>query len=229
MHCKIIADPGSTHLGEFNRAMATTRAIADAGAWAVKWQLWEDADLPANNGNIALPPEWFGGLVEYGRSLNLMVFASVWSMKGAQNLFNNACRGIKFSYSVANNPASAMDKILTCGETVNHIFLSCDQGNVDRFRAIYPNNDYMPTHTHLLYCIPQYPVPFIVDFEGLFPRFDGFSSHCNGIMQDIEAIRQGASFIEKHVQLDNKSCTVPDGAFAINPQQLERLCSAAKE
>ncbi len=80
-----------------------------------------------------------------------------------------------------------------------------------------------------LYCIPEYPVRYHVDFESIFPRFDGFSSHCLGIEQDMNAVSAGAQVLEKHFTLDRDDIRCPDHNFALRPKMLEALCHRAKE
>ncbi len=66
-----------------------------------------------------------------------------------------------------------------------------------------------------LYCLPYYPVPFIADFEGLFPRFNGFSDHTMGLHQTQTAVNFGAKIIEKHVRLGSPAEVCPDAQFAV--------------
>ena len=199
---KVIADPGSCHMGNLERALELTRVAAACGCDAIKWQLFRDD----SNGNIPLNREWFEALVG---SADIEVFASVWDREAIDLLIRCKCKSIKFSYSQSQNWFSYP------GSQFSHTYVSGDlstRGWVSR--AIK------------LYCIPLYPVPYLIDFDGLFPRFDGFSSHCLGIEQDKAAIRAGAKIIEKHFQLDDVSAC-PDGNFAIRPAKLKELCDYA--
>jgi sialic acid synthase SpsE len=77
------------------------------------------------------------------------------------------------------------------------------------------------------YCIPEYPVRYQVDFEGLFPMFDGLSDHTLGFRQTIRAAEMGAQFIEKHFQ-GNWDSSCPDGCFALKPAQLDEMVKQLK-
>jgi sialic acid synthase SpsE len=212
---KVIADPGSCHMGDINRAIALTRAAVECGVDAIKWQLFDSSD----GGNVPLAREYFFRLVEIGRGLGIEVFASVWKMSGLIDLKETDCKSIKFAYSQNNRS----DLIGLALERDMKTYVSGDiQTDFPKGKA----TDRTYNCPIRLYCIPLYPVPYLIDFDGLFPRFDGFSSHCLGIEQDKAAIRAGAKIIEKHFQLDDVSAC-PDGNFAIRPAKLKELCDYA--
>ena len=205
---KVIADPGSCHMGSLERAYDLTRAAVDAGCDAIKWQLFKGDE----GGNVPLPYEWFGSLVAQGRALNVEVFASVWDEGGLSLIDVFKCKCVKFAYS--QNRSAWIHSALRMWKTT---YIS---GNT---ATPFPDN----FRVSKLLCVPEYPVKYLIDFDGLFPRFDGFSSHCLGIEQDKAAIRAGAKIIEKHFQLDDNLSTCPDGAFAIRPAKLKELCDYA--
>lgn len=74
----------------------------------------------------------------------------------------------------------------------------------------------------------MYPVPFKVEFGNIFYKFDGFSSHCLGIDQELQAVYSGAKWIELHLTLGYPDITCPDAAFAKNPKELQTICKEAK-
>lgn len=200
---KLIGDIGSCHQGRLEYAREAIKVGLDSGLDAVKFQLFKN--LPPN---IELPYEWFPELVQYGKDLGIEVFASAFDDE-SYCLICDFCNSIKFSYSERNNP-----KIVW---TPN--------------KRIYVSGDLMTkfyNNTIKLYCIPQYPVPFIIDFEGVFPRFDGFSDHTLGYKQTLEAVRQGAQIIEKHFTLDYADINCPDNNFALKPAELAKMVKAIR-
>ena len=196
---RIIADPGSCHMGDLSMAKELIDVAREAGCSAIKFQLFKD--LPPN---IELPYKWMPELVEYGKGIE--VFASVWDEDGVQALRGAGCRSIKFSYGQRGKA-----------------FLS-----MRGFTSIYVSGDVLhnfhPNHIRL-YCIPEYPVPYQINFDCLFHgRFDGFSDHTLGCRQTMNAIRAGAKVIEKHIRLDHASNDgVPDGKFALRPAELREM------
>jgi sialic acid synthase SpsE len=80
-----------------------------------------------------------------------------------------------------------------------------------------------------LYCIPEeYPVKYEISWGGIFPIFDGFSSHCLGIKQELKAIENGAEIIEFHITLDKNDINCPDHCFAKRPRETEYLIKQIK-
>ncbi len=205
MKVKIIVDPGSCHGGKLDTAKELVRVAKECGADACKFQLFPDTKQWTENGNIPLPLKFMGELIGYGTDLKIEVFASVFYDEALLKLKECGCESIKFAYSVSASAEKCY--------------------GFKRLYASYGVLADIPKKKELipLYCIPEYPVPYHVNFEGIFPRFKGFSSHCLGIGTDIQAIEQGAEIIEKHFRLD-KSVDCPDAKFAIKPKELEMLC-----
>ena len=207
MPTKIILDPGSCHMGKLDYAKELIRLAVDVGANAIKFQLFKN--LPPN---IELPYEWFTELVQYGNDLEIEVFASVFNYESF-GIVEKCCSSIKFSFS---QRYSDFIKFVDEGSLIKNLYIS---GIID---TIFPKNAIK------LYCIPQYPVPFIIDFEGIFPRFDGFSDHTLGFKQTIEAVRQGAKVIEKHFTLNYADISCPDNNFALRPHELTKMVKAIR-
>lgn len=211
MGVTLIGDPGSCHMGNWNRAARLVALGAEAGLDAVKFQLLKPQRRPDPAGNVHLPWSWLERLVRLGERYQIEVFASVFIPAAIGAVWEAGCQSIKFAYSQSS--------------TLWRVGI---QDQVKAFRTIYASTDVMhplPTLPNLkqLYCIPEYPVRWLVDFEELFPRFDGFSSHCLGIRQDVLAVRSGAKILEKHFTLDEPGITCPDHQFALRPTALRRL------
>ena len=206
---KIIADPGSCHMGNINFAKELILAARDSGADAIKFQLFEDKPP-----NIELPREWAWQLRERADELGIDLFFSVFDYGAMSVAVKCGCTSAKIAFSLRNDGGM----INACRALFGTVYVSGDT-----------NTDFIKDTTKL-YCIPEYPVKYLIDFEGIFPRFDGFSSHCLGIKQDLFAISAGAKIIEKHIRLDNSACdSVPDGKFAIRPKEFYSLCKFGKE
>lgn len=203
----VILDPGSTHDGSFNKAKTLVKIAADNGADAVKFQLLTKNEEVSRN--IGMEWDWLPDLIQLGADLKIEVFASVFSLDGIEWAHACGCESVKFAYSK------------------QQLFLAY---NTDMFNKVYYSTDAMKFNASYgtsLYCIPEYPVKYIVDFEGIFPRFDGFSDHTLGIKQTLTAVKAGARYIEKHFQGDWHSDT-PDGCFALKPKLLGELMRKIK-
>ena len=205
---KVILDPGSCHMGKKEYALELTRTAASIGTDAIKWQLFTN-----KSPNIDLPYEWFPDLVEYGKTLNIEVLASTFDIDSYETAKKN-CSSIKFAYSM--NDAYGQIEIAT--KDFNAIYVS--GGVLTQFNA--------SPKVKRLYCVPKYPVPYEINFDGIFPRFDGFSSHCLGIRQEIKAIEAGAKILEFHLTLDRSDIYCPDHLFAKKPKEAELLIKKVK-
>lgn len=209
---KIIGDPGSCHMGRLDLAKELIRVGAACGLNAVKFQLLTGTQT-RGTGNIGLDWDYLPELMALGDNLGVEVFASVFDLDGILWLQRCHARSIKFAYSM---PALVQPDL------------------EQNFDLVYVSLDVMRPLKHSgrnfisLYCIPEYPVRYVVDFEGIFPRFDGFSSHCLGIEQDVRAAEAGARYLEKHFTLDRADIDCPDHHFALRPKKLEELCKRIK-
>ena len=205
---KVILDPGSAHSG--NKAYATelTKIAAHIGADAIKWQLFTNKPP-----NIELPYEWFPDLVEYGEALDLEVFASTFDIDSYEIVKKN-CSSIKFAYSMRD----AFGQIEKAVKDFNEVYISGDV--MTKFNPSLKVKKF--------YCIPTYPVPYEVNFDGIFPRFDGFSSHCLGTRQEIRAVEAGAKILEFHFTADFIDADCPDLRFAKKSSEAETLIKKVK-
>ena len=209
-------------MARMSYAKELTKIAADCGANAIKWQLFkndikEKSLHPEKYPNIELPREWFPELVAYGKELGLEVFASTFDDE-ALILVSKYCESIKFSYGFNKDHAIKYLAWPIENKPFKNIYISGD------LMTNFPND-----RTILrLYCIPQYPVPFIIDFTSLFPPFIGFSDHTMGYGQTLQAVRQGALIIEKHFTLDKSDITCPDHNFALRPKQVEYMIKEIK-
>lgn len=212
---KVIVDPGSCHYRQYRHCISLIEAAKFAGADAIKFQMFKN--LPPN---IALPYEWMPELIEFGRDIDIEVFASVWDQEGYDVLKECGCKSIKFSYSQRNS--SLLEQAISDFE---NIYTSND--------VIYPNIWGSIINIVQLYCVPEYPVKRFIDFKGKFDdngsnNFDGFSDHTLGFNQTLSAVRNGAKVIEKHFQLNGLPPMCPDATFALKYNKLKKMIIAIR-
>ena len=195
-------------MGKAINAQELVRISKESGAFACKFQLFETAGH-----NIPLKPEIFRDMVGYGNSIGIEVFASVWDMKHLDIVRRAGCKSVKFAYSAKDSNSIIIDAL----QDFDNIYISC--GVLDE--QLWNKATY-------LYCIPEYPVPYKVAFDGIAERFKGFSDHTLGIEQTKSAIDSGITLVEKHITLEKTKSKTPDGKFAILPDELRAICSYKK-
>lgn len=220
MSVELIGDPGSCHMGQEPLARELIHLGRMVGLDAVKFQLLTPAQL--GTGNVMLDWEIVADLAKQFSPFR--IYASVFNDAGIHFLASHGFRDIKFPYSQ-----------WTLFQEAVHA------GWLRTFERVYVSTDVMRVRpqgcpgVRWLYCIPEYPVPYEVNFEGLFfegildGRFDGFSSHALGILQDVRAIRAGATIIEKHFTLDRLDIACPDHQFALRPHRLRKFVNAVRQ
>ncbi len=202
---RLIAELGSCHMGKLERIKEAADRCKKAGVDALKLQLFPNDEKYTAVGNVYLSPELFKLAFEYGRSIDLPITASVFDMESYYFLRNLQPDFIKFAYSqkhqwwIKDCLDHQMEAIVSCDVMTDHL---------------------VPKETTRLYCIAQYPVPYEVSFDGLFPRFTGFSDHTLGVRQTVSAIEAGAQIIEKHIRLGYDDETCSDARFAITIEEL---------
>lgn len=220
---EIVVDPGSTHNGDLQKAKQLVEIASRCGADKIKFQLLSAAE--SKNGNIAINFEWMPELIALGKERKIEVFASVFDRSGWDYVLACGCKSVKLSYSQAHK----LDQYphLAPLETV---YVSQDV--MSPALALKParKGDVKPGPMRLIryYCLPLYPIPYVVDFEGLFPRFDGFSSHALGVEQEVRAVQAGAKYLEFHFMGDWPSDT-PDGRFAKTPAMAAKLIERVRK
>jgi N,N'-diacetyllegionaminate synthase len=203
---KVIVDPGSTHMGKIEYAKEAIDLAAENKCWAIKFQLFKGEEF-TKNGNIELPREWWPKLVEYAKD-RIIIFSSVFDFEAIDLLTKYESPYIKIPYSQrkrfrAYYPFMKMEIIISC----------------------HPSEVYNYPNCIRLFCIPEYPVLYKIDFNEIFTRypFNGFSDHTLGFKQTLETIKYGARYIEKHITLNHKNINCPDNNFALRPYELKRM------
>lgn len=219
---RVCLDPGSTHDGDLHKAMRLIEIAAATGSDAIKFQLLSPAEC--KGGNISISWEWFPELIAHGKTKGIEVFASVFDRSGWDYVIQCGCKSVKLSYSQAYKLPEYPHKT-----PLENFYVSQDVMSPElSLTPIIPRKAPPPDMKLIrLYCLPLYPVPYVVDFEGLFPRFDGFSDHTLGIAQTVRAVDAGAKIIEKHFKGDWAS-NCPDAKFALSPQDVETMCRRIK-
>jgi len=205
-----VAEAGSNWEGDVKKAYQLIKECKDAGADAVKFQMWRAKDLYGGKYKkyeLTFPKAikiW-----EYCNEIKIEFFCSVF-YPGAVEFLEKL--GVK-RYKIANRTANLKDPYAQ--ETIDAVVRTGKDMIVSAGRPPF-NNDYE------LYCIPEYPAnPDDIDWDAIL-ELDGFSDHTLGIGAAIKYGRLCPDgIIEKHVKL--KDSKGPDAHFSITTQELATL------
>ncbi len=244
--CFIIAEAGSNHNRDFKLACQLIDAAKDAGADAVKFQLFTGEkhysrktppfEYLAKQGitknivdllkEIELPLEWVEQLRDYAKKVGIIFFCSVTSKEDI-DLANRL--GLPL-FKLASFEIVDLPLITYAAAKGKPVILStglCNMEEIqDAFEAVQKtrNKDLI-----LLQCASMYPSPAsIMNLNSMatlrkaFQVEIGLSDHTPGVHIAPAAVAMGAKVIEKHFTISRK-LKGPDHPFAIEPHELKQM------
>jgi sialic acid synthase SpsE len=246
----LIAEAGANH----NRDIAIARELidvaAEAGADAVKFQVYSGRALYSSKTprfahlrggsekspselleDIALPRAWIAGLAEHARSRNIRFFATPFDVDAIKELREAGVPAMKIASFelvdlelIAAAAASELPLILSCG--------MASYGEIDdALDALVRGGG---SRVALLRCASLYPAPAqIMNLRAMgtmrtaFGVPVGLSDHSEGIAVALGACGLGMDLLEKHFTLD-RAMPGPDHPFAIEPEELRELVAGIR-
>ncbi|HMJ36446.1 MAG TPA: N-acetylneuraminate synthase family protein [Baekduia sp.] len=249
--CYVIAEAGSNHNRDLGLARELIDVAADAGADAVKFQIYSgktlyssktprftylegvaDKDTQQLLEDIETPREWLPDLAEHAQKAGIAFFAAPFDDAAVQEL---ADVGVP-AYKVANYELIDVHLIRRVAEAGVPVILSVGMatyGEVeDALDAAVAGG---ATEIALLRCAAQYPAPANImnlramgTMRAAFGVPVGLSDHSEGIHVPLGATGLGMDLLEKHFTLD-RSMPGPDHPFAIEPDELRALVRGVRE
>jgi len=242
----IIAEMSANHNGSLDRALAIVDAAANAGADAVKIQLYDPIKLAEARGGQrkviecgpwsgrtllsiyaegAMPTIWLPRLIERAKWRGLILFPSVFDPEDVAALDDQ----FDFpAYKIASAEIGNLDLIAAADATNKPVILStgmADETDIRRAAnaASYPN-------LAILHCVSEYPAAIEeanlgrMRYFGSRYNFDcfGLSDHTLGSICPVVATALGASIIEKHLTLRRADGGL-DSTFSMEPSEFEEM------
>jgi sialic acid synthase SpsE len=245
MRTFFIAEAGANHDRDYAKARRLIWAAASAGASAVKFQLYESKSLyspqtpdfgvyrsiPDLIESLELPKSWLKDLRRECDDLGIEFMCTPFDERTLNDVVAAGVKIIKVSAFESTDPRF-MDLVRQTGLPVIFsagVGSSFEQvvSTISRLRRDDPDRK-----VTVLHCNSAYPTPvddvnlgtMVTMIKLLAPGVGvGLSDHTEGILIPPIAVACGASVIEKHYTLDRKS-KGPDHPFAIEPDELHRLC-----
>jgi N-acetylneuraminate synthase/N,N'-diacetyllegionaminate synthase len=239
----VIAEAGVNHDGEISLARELILAAAEAGADAVKFQVFSADRLVTRQAPAAayqqkadqastqhamlrrleLSHAQFGELAQFARQRGIEFLATPLSVPDLQFLVSIGVAAIKIaSTDIVNAPL--LDAAADSGRPVIASTGAADMAEISaavkRFRRSGPSP------LALLHCISSYPAPedqvnlaAIGTLARAFECVSGFSDHTESVTMGAYATAAGARIIEKHLTLDRKR-PGPDHGFSLEPKAM---------
>ena len=232
MKITIIAEIASNWEGSLSKAKKLLQESKDAGADAVKFQMWRANDLYKGHPDFKLIRK---SELTYKKAKEIKKFADKIGIEFFCSAFNpDAVKfletlGVK-RYKVASRTCTlkdddALDTLKIKAKTKKPIIISMGEGgNKSLIKKNFSKNK-----TTFCYCISEYPTPINKINWKEAMKYDGFSDHTLGITAPIifsilkKQNKAKNILIEKHVKLENSKG--PDASTSITTKELSDLIS----
>jgi len=241
----VVAELGTGHNGDINRAKELVCAAKEAGADCVKTQIViageilhpASGEVPLPQGKIRLfeafkrlevPPDFYFELKEFAESRKILFAASPFGARSAEILFRLKPAFVKIA-SPELNYVQLLRKTAAAGFPVA---LSCGVSKLaDIEAALACFKSYPPERICLLHCVTAYPAPeedynllLIRNLKNIFGVPAGVSDHSlDPLLVPLLSLAAGASMIEKHFCLSRAGGGLDD-PVALPPEDFALMC-----
>lgn len=235
----VVAEAGSNFNQDLDTAYRLIDTAAEAGADAVKFQLFRAESLYPKGTEgyqafkaVELNPDWVPDLDRHARERGILFLASAFDAASVDVLEAVEVAAHKVASSETTN-VPLLAYIAAKGRPMLVSTGMCDMVDVHEAvtLCLAGGND----RVALLQCGSVYPLPpqevhlKVMDlFRETFGGPVGLSDHTLGLAAAVAAVARGAAVIEKHFTLD-RAAEGPDHAYALEPADLKRLVAEIRE
>ena len=250
----IIAELSANHNNDFDLAVKTIEAMAEAGADAVKVQTYKPQSLtidsdtgyfaPRTEGlwrgytpwklytEAAMPYEWQPRLKKIAEDLGLVFFSSPFDKEGVDFL-----ESINVPlYKIASFEITDIPLIEYVASKGKPMIISTGVAEIEDIElALETCRCVGNNEITLLKCTSQYPATVkdanlltIPDMKKRFGVNVGVSDHTMGSLVPTVAVSLGATVVEKHFILD-RSLGGPDSSFSMEPHEFKEMVDSIRQ
>jgi len=244
----IIAEIGSNHDGELDRALMLVRKAKEAGADAAKFQsfqveklinpkwkkngVWEANPAWEMLAKLSLPKDWHFELAEEAKRVGIDFISTPFDLERLQLLLDIDVPAIK----IASGDLTYYELLRAAGKSGKTIFLSTGHATLGEVEAALKNLwEVGCKDIALLHCASIYPtdyadanIPAMRAMQHGFQVQVGYSDHTLGSTVAVGAVAQGACVIEKHLT-DNKTRSGPDHSFALEVSEFSAMATQIRQ
>ena len=218
MGCLIVAEAGVNHGGDVETAFRLVDAAKEAGADAVKFQLFNSRALWGDDriAHLEISRKHMAGLAQYATQRGIEFMCTPFGVSEVEFLAPLVKR-----MKVASGCIGRRDLLQAVAATRLPVILSTGMSTIEDVAVALA--DLEARDVTLLHCTSAYPCALedvnLLAMDELAVRFErdvGYSDHTYGILAAIAAAALGAAVIEKHLTLDREA-PGPDQAASIEP------------
>ena len=249
----IIAELSANHMNDFDIAVKTIEAMAEAGADAVKFQtftpdtitidcdnehfqikqgtVWDGQVLHELYEDAYMPWDWQPKLKKIAENLGLIVFSSPFDKTSVDFLEDMDVPAYKIaSFEITDIPL--IEYVASKGKP---IIISTGIASFEDIElAVKTCLDVGNKEIALLKCTSSYPAPLeeinlntIPDIKEKFNVVVGLSDHTLGGEVSTASIALGSNIIEKHFILD-RNMGGPDSEFSMEPDEFKQMVDSIR-
>ena len=247
--CYIIAEAGSNHNGSLPQALALIDIAAEAGANAVKFQLFRASRLYPKNAGVSqylhlqrsiydiiaemeTPYEWLPSLADHCRLRSLHFLCSAFDEESVDCVDPHVGAHKIASYEVTHLPL-----VRHIARKRKPVIISTGTANMEEVaEAIEVIRSEGKEEIVVLQCTAAYPAPLnsmnlraMQSMANGLGVLVGLSDHSRDpLVATLGAVALGACVIEKHFTFSN-AMPGPDHGFALEPAELSTMVRKVRE
>ena len=248
----VVAEAGVNHDGSVEKALSLVDAARQAGADAVKFQMFRAVELASSGAETAQYQKHFRGksqrellaelelshdefrrVSQHCRERGIEFLATPFGVGDVERLLELDVNAIKLASTDLNNlpllrrvAETGLPLILSTGAAMADEIHKC----VERLATLN-----VAERTVLLHCVSAYPAPLdaanlraVATLRFTFGTHSGFSDHTTDERTGGWAVALGARVVEKHLTLD-RAAPGPDHAMSLAPDQLARYIANIRD
>lgn len=226
--CFIIAEAGSNHNGDIRIAKQLIDVAAEAGADAIKFQLFSGKGLSSEEkiqrmlDQFQFDRVWLKELYVHAKNKGILLSATPFDLAAVEDL---SAAGVPF-YKIASGDLTNTPLLHRIAKKKKPIILSVGVATLPEIKgALQVIHKAGNPNVAILHCIADYPtriedthLKVVPALKNLFKIPVGFSDHTMDPIVPSFAVMLGANVIEKHFTL-SRTMQGPDHPFAMEPQE----------
>lgn len=243
---EIIAEAGSNHNGNPQRALELIDVASWANATSVKFQFifpeglyvpeFVDGSHRSRNAVFdqrmreQISADDWKAIWEHAKRRNIPASASVFCERGIELL-----RGLGAPYvKVASTDLTNHTLVAAACQSFERVIVSTGMATLAEIDELvrFVRTDHPDTRLELMHCVSTYPCPLsdanpqrIQLLRNAFDLPVGYSDHTTGVLAAAMALVHGATFFEKHFTTD-RSLPGFDHAHALDPSELRNYVAS---
>jgi N-acetylneuraminate synthase len=245
----VIAEAGSNHNGDMDTARRLIEVAAEAGADAVKFQVFRARTMYPRSAGVSdylglptpiydvieemeTPYEWLPVLAEECRAASLEFMATPFDEEAADRI--DPFVGV---HKIASYELTHLPLVEHVARKAKPLILSTGAADLDDVgEAVAAIEAAGCSELTLMQCTAAYPAPFeslelraMRSMREAFGLPVGLSDHSrHPLVAPVAAVALGAAAIEKHFTLSN-DLPGPDHRFAVEPDELKAMVQAIRD